>query len=65
MSVSSNSVHDICSHFIACLQPRLAMEISVKLFAYCFIVCILHCPNFAQANDEDLENFLLSLGQCL
>ena len=34
------------------------MEISVKLFAYCFIIGILHCPNYAQANDEDLENFV-------
>ena len=41
------------------------MEISVKLFVYCFIIGILHCPNYAQANDEDLENFLLSLDQCL
>ena len=41
------------------------MEISVKLFVYCFIIGILHCPNYAQANDKDLENFLLSLDQCL
>ena len=41
------------------------MEISVKLFVYCFIIGILHCPNYARANDEDLENFLLSLDQCL
>ena len=32
---------------------------------YCFIIGILQCTNFAQLNDEDLENFLLSLDQCL
>ena len=41
------------------------MEIPVKIFVYCFIIGILHCPNYAQANEEDLENFLLSLDQCL
>ena len=41
------------------------MEILVKMFVYCFIFGILYCPNSARANDEDLENFLLSLDQCL
>ncbi len=45
--------------------PRLVMEILVKMFVYCFIFGILYCPNSARANDEDLENFLLSLDQCL
>ena len=44
------------------------MEISVKLFVYCFIIGILHCPNYAQANqsiNQSINQLYLKHGEII